>query len=91
MQLDDDYTSYKHVKHGTDKVILGKGESSETGQVLKFLDELGAGDRKKKVEEVVVECMIDLVVLHLNGAIIIRHEAGSSLIRCSPYLSVFCD
>ncbi|KAE8645984.1 hypothetical protein Csa_015479 [Cucumis sativus] len=61
MRLDDEQLNYKHVKHGTNKLIMEIDKSSEAGeikvpaqyasQVLKFLDELGARDKKKKAEE----------------------------------------
>lgn len=59
MRLDNDQSSYKHVKHDTSKVIMGVGETNKTseikvpaeysGQVLKFFKELGA--RKKNRAE----------------------------------------
>lgn len=33
MRLDDDQSSYKNVKHGADKVILGVDETNETSEI----------------------------------------------------------
>ena len=64
MRLDDDQPSYKRVKYGVDKVILGVDKPSETNEIevlakyfdhvpntlimCKFIQELGTEEKKKK-------------------------------------------